>query len=122
MSFRPPTVPPDPAVYLVAIHDTPSADRVLDVAGGLGTALGGDPYPARRRPPSHFRPSCRRLSRRPPDPFGAGSLLLDGNTMHLARRLRGRIVGHVASGGSWRDTMQIASNPCADLIVVGSGR
>ena len=49
-------------------------------------------------------------------------LLLDGNAMHPARRLRGRIVGHVASGESWRDTMQMASNPCADLIVVGSGR
>jgi len=41
MISQPAIAPSDPAVYLVAIDGTPAADHVIEVACGLGAALGG---------------------------------------------------------------------------------
>lgn len=122
MNSRSRPSPPEPTVYLVAIDGTPSADHVLEVACGLGAALGG----AAELHVFHVvgvLPAAVALTPAlvaPTDLLEGGRLLLDRTTTHAAGRFKGRIVGHLGAGEPWREIMQMASNLRADLVVVGT--
>ena len=120
---EPLTAPPVPAVYLVAIDGTKASDHVLEVACGLGAALGGAaelhvlhvigllPFHA---------PLMAPALALPPDLAGTGRLILDHSTAHAATRFRGRIVGHLGSGEASGQILQMAADLRADLVVVGT--
>lgn len=124
MIAQPPTGTLDPAVYLVAIDDTPCATHALDVACGLVAALGGAAemhvVHVIPLPPTYAAPIMAPAMVTPPDLLEAGRGLLDRTTAHAAQRFRGKIVGHLASGEAWREIVQMASNLRVDLIVVGT--
>ena len=123
MISRPPTVPPAPAVYLVAIDDTPSATHVLDVACGLGAALGGaaELHILHVIAPLPTDAGLMTAAVVTPGEWAeAGRQLLDRTTTSAATRFGGKIVGHLTSGEPWRQIMQMAANLRADLVVVGT--
>jgi nucleotide-binding universal stress UspA family protein len=119
-----PTTPTATAVYLVAIDDTPSAAHVLEVACGLGAALGGAaelhvlhvipdiPSYAPLMTPAALLPPANMLE--------LGKVVVDRGTTGAAERFRGKIVGHLGAGDPWRAITQLASNIGADLLVVGT--
>lgn len=112
----------EPTVYLVAIDGTPSAEHVLDVACGLGAALGG----AAEIHILHVVgvvPAAVAMAPAlvaPTDMLEGGKTLLDRMTTYAASRFQGRIAGHLGAGEPWREIMQMASNLRADLVVVGT--
>jgi len=123
MNSRTPTSTPQPAVYLVAIDDTPSADHVLQVACGLGAALGGAAELHVLHviaPPPAIGTVMAPAIVSPTDMVEAGRLVLDRATSNAAGTFQGRIVGHLGAGVPWREIMQMASNVGADLVVVGT--
>lgn len=114
---------PTPVVYVVAVDAAPSAQHVLEIACGLGKALGGTAE-------LHL---VHVVGVAPPDTIaGMGSLtepmdwpavgrgILDAASAHAAVRFEGRIVGHLAAGEPSHEITQIASDVHADLVVVGT--
>jgi nucleotide-binding universal stress UspA family protein len=114
---------PAPAVYLVAIDTTSAASHVLEVACGLGAALGGaaelhilhvigvtQPVAAMGAAPIGT----------PTDVLEGGRTVLDRACAEAATRFQGRIAGHLAAGDPWREIVQMASSLRADLVVVGT--
>jgi nucleotide-binding universal stress UspA family protein len=117
------TSKPEATVYLVAIDGTPSSDHVLEVACGLGTALGGAAelhiLNVIGMPNTGGSPVTPAIVS-PTDYLEGGRLLLDRTTSFAAQRFRGRIAGHLGAGEPWREIMQMGSNLRADLIIVGT--
>ncbi len=123
MNSRSPTAAPHPAVYLVAIDGASTADHVLEVACGLGAALGGAAELHILRVVGGVASAGAMLTPAlvtPTDMLEGGRLILDRTTAYAAGRFQGRIVGHLGAGDAWREIMQMASNLRADLIVVGT--
>ena len=123
MTSRTPTANPEPTVYLVAIDATPAADHILEVACGLGAALGGAAELHLLHVVSLAPTSAALLtpaSVLPTDLVEAGRLLLDRTTANAAGTFKGRIAGHLGAGEPWREIIQMASNLRADLVIVGT--
>lgn len=108
-----------PVVYLVAIDDSEASRRVLEVAAGLGAALGGN-----------AELHVARVAVVPP-PVSVGSVLsedvLDSVREFVTHacegakeRFQGRIVGHVLIGEPWEAITRASADLQADLIVVGT--
>lgn len=116
------TSPPEPTIYLVAVDGTPSSEHVLDVACGLGAALGG----AAELHLVHVVgvvPAAVAMAPAlvtAPDMLEGGKALLERVTARAASRFQGRISGHLGAGDAWREIIQMASNLRADLVVVGT--
>jgi nucleotide-binding universal stress UspA family protein len=123
MISRPATSTSEPTVYLVAIDGAPSGDHVLEVACGLGAALGGAAelhiLHVIGAAPAVGTPMTPGIVS-PTDLLEAGRVLLDRTTTYAAAHFQGRIVGHLGAGEPWREIMQMGSNLRADLIVVGT--
>jgi len=112
-----------PAVYLVGLDGSSAADHVLEVACGLGRALGGTAE-------LHLihvlgvMPEGRALKTAPlvtpTDQLEVGRNLLDAASAYAAARFAGRIAGHLAVGDASREIVQMAANVRADLVVVGT--
>lgn len=117
----------EPTVYLVAVDASAAGAHVLEVAGGLAAALGGaaelhlvhvvaDPseMPGRREASDQeLAPPYLREAQR----------LVERSTAEAAKRFGGRIAGHLATGETWREIVQMASDIGVDLVIVGtSGR
>ena len=126
MMPRSPTAAPDPSVYLVAVDDTQAAAHVLEMACGLGAALGGaaELHIVHVLPPLPTLPTLAPLvtaaAAMPPDLLEAGRILLDRTAAAAAERFRGKIIGHLGAGEPWRQILQMASDLSVDLIVVGT--
>ncbi len=114
---------PASTVYLVAVDSTEIAAHALEVACGLGAALGGnaelhlvhvlEPIPA-----PVVLGAGPAIS--PVDLLDVGRAVLDRAVADAARRFSGRICSHVVAGVPWREITQLASNLRADLVVVGT--
>ena len=117
------TPAPAPTVYLVAIDGSSSSARVLEVACGLGAALGG----AAELHILHVLPSAAPTAMlgmaplvKPTDFLDAGRSLLDDASEQAAARFGGRILGHLGCGDACREITRTAANLRADLVVVGT--
>ena len=120
---QPPTASSNPAVYLVAIDATSSAEHVLEVACGLGASLGGAAELHVVHVVGFAPPAASALTPAlvtPTDMLEGGRLILDRTTTYAAKHFQGRIVGHLGAGEPWREIIQLASNLRADLVVVGT--
>jgi len=123
MTSRPTSPTPAPTVYLVALDATEDATHVLDVACGLGAALGG----AAELHIVHIVPGPSTNDvlgmsalGAPVDYMKGGELLLERTAAHAAQQFRGKIAGHLAAGQPWREIVQIASDIGVDLLIVGT--
>lgn len=112
-----------PATYLVAVDASDAAPHVLEVACGLGAALGGNGElhvvhvvsgPAVDA--SMLGPVVAPTA----DLEAAGRVVLDRAMAYASEHFRGNIAGHLASGLPWRAIVQLASSLSIDLVVVGS--
>ena len=115
--------PPTPVVYVVAIDGAPSAENVLEVACGLGKALGG----AAELHLVHVLGTAATVGSASIGPLlvqaelaELGRGVLDRASAYAAARFQGRIVGHLAVGEASREITQVASDMRADLVVVGT--
>jgi nucleotide-binding universal stress UspA family protein len=112
-----------PVVYVVAIDGAPSSQHVLEVACGLGSALGGNAemhlVHVLGAAPS---PSLGAMGPVivPTDLLEGGRVVLDAASAHAAVRFGGRITGHLAAGAAAHEITQLASSLRADLVVVGT--
>lgn len=109
-----------PTVYLVALDDTPSAVMVLDMACALGSTLGGV---AELHLVHVVGTASVGLDGNPAIPQelqANGKVVLDRATQHAASRFKGKIVGHLAVGVTWREIVQLASFLSTDLVLVGT--
>lgn len=117
---------PDPAVYLVALDASAAGAHVLDVACGLGAALGGAAE-------LHLVHVVAEPSEIPGGEAGGldaaprylreAQQLVERSTAQARERFGGMIAGHLATGDAWREIVQMASDIGVDLIIVGtSGR
>lgn len=117
------TQKPAPAVYLVAVDSTEAAAHALEVACGLGAALGGAAelhiVHCLEGTPPPFGLGIGPLVT-PVDLLEGGRAVLDRACGEAAGRFTGRISGHLAAGESWREITQMASSLRADLVVVGT--
>jgi len=114
---------PAPAVYLVAIDTTSSASHVLEIACGLGKALGGaaELHVLHVIGVSNPAPVMGAASLvTPTEALESGRGVLDHACVEAASLFQGRIVGHLAAGDPWREIIQMASSLRADLVVVGT--
>ena len=114
---------PAPTVYLVAVDGTPSASHVLEVACGLGAALGGSAelhilHVLAVTPPTAVMGVGPLVTQT--DLLAGGRAILDRSCAEAAPRFRGRILGHLAVGDAWREITQLASSLTADLVLVGT--
>ncbi|MDB4935081.1 MAG: Universal stress protein UspA [Labilithrix sp.] len=115
--------PPTPVVYVVAIDGAPSSEHVLEVACGLGKALGGAAelhlvHVLAITPPAAIAAMGPLMGHVDLPEVGCG--VLDAASAHAAMRFHGRIVGHLAAGEPSREITQIASDMSADLVVIGT--
>jgi nucleotide-binding universal stress UspA family protein len=112
-----------PAVYLVATDGSACGARAVEVASTLVAALGGaaelhivhvlDPTPA-----SSIMSTGPLAT--PTDLLANGRVVLDAACVEAAARFSGKIAGHLAAGGPWREIVQMASSLRADLAIVGT--
>jgi nucleotide-binding universal stress UspA family protein len=114
---------PAPAIYLVAIDTTSSAAHVLEIACGLGTALGGAAelhilHVLGVTNPAATMGAATLAS--PTEALDGGRETLDRACVDAASKFKGRIAGHLAAGDPWREIIQMASSLRADLVVVGT--
>lgn len=121
--MAPTSNPPAPTTYLVAIDGTPSSSHVLEVACGLGAALGGAAelhilHVLGLAPPTAVMGVGPLVTQT--DLVASGRTILDRASAEAAPRFRGRIVGHLAAGDAWREITQLAANVSADLVFVGT--
>lgn len=112
--------PVAPVIYLVAVDAAANAAHVVDVACGLGVALGGAAelhlvHVLAVSPPSFTGPAIASA-----ELLDAGKRLLDEASARAAARFGGRIVGHLASGEPARVITSTAAQLNADLVVVGT--
>ena len=123
MAQKSTAITPAMTVYLVAIDGSPSSEHVLEMACGLGAALGGaaelhilhvlpDPPPTAIMAAGPFVTPANLLEE--------GRAVLDRASAHAAPRFGGRIRGHLTSGEPWREITQLAADLRADLVVVGT--
>lgn len=97
---------PAPAVYLVAIDTTSSATHVLEIACGLGKALGGAAelhilHVIGVNNPAPVMGAASLVT--PTEALESGRGVLDRACADAAPRFQGRIAGHLAAGDPWRD-------------------
>ncbi|HSO32789.1 MAG TPA: universal stress protein [Labilithrix sp.] len=122
MNSRPATPASVPTVYLVAVDGTASSDHVVEVASGLGSALGGTAelhvMHILGMPASGAAVPSPMVA--PTDMLEAGRMVLDRATTQAAARFKGKIIGHLGAGEAWREILQMASNLAADLVLVGT--
>jgi nucleotide-binding universal stress UspA family protein len=114
---------PAPAVYLVAIDTTSAADHVLEIASGLGKALGGAAELHVLHVIGVTNPSMTMGAATlaaPTEALDSGRGVLDRACGVAASQFEGRIAGHLAAGDPWREIVQMASSLRADLVVVGT--
>lgn len=115
--------PPAPAVYLVAIDTTSASSHVLEVACGLGKALGGAAELHILHVIGVINPAVTlgaATLASPTEAMDGGRAILDRACGEAAERFQGRIAGHLAAGDPWREIIQMASSLRADLVVVGT--
>ena len=114
---------PAPAVYLIAIDTTSAADHVLEIACGLGKALGGAAELHLLHVISVVNPAVTMGAATlaaPTEALEGGRGVLDRACEVAASRFQGRVAGHLAAGDPWREIVQMASSLRADLVVVGT--
>jgi nucleotide-binding universal stress UspA family protein len=114
---------PTPTVYIVALDGTAAAEHVLEVACGLGNALGGAAelhllHVLAMTPPSAAAAMGPIIA--PTDLLDAGRGVLDTASAYAAAHFSGRILGHLSAGEPSREITQLASSLRADLVVVGT--
>lgn len=112
-----------PAVYLVAVDTTSAAAHVLEIACGLGTALGGAAELHILHVIGVTNPAATMGAATlatPTEALEGGRAVLDRACGEAATRFKGRIAGHLAAGDPWREIIQMASSLRADLVVVGT--
>ena len=114
---------PAPTVYLVGVDSTETAAHALEVACGLGAALGGSAelhilYALNTTPTPVGLGIAPLVS--PTELLEAGRSVLDRACTDAASRFAGRITGHIGAGEPWREITQMASSLGADLVVVGT--
>jgi nucleotide-binding universal stress UspA family protein len=112
-----------PTVYLVAIDETQTSARALEVGCTLGAALGGDAelhviHVIGVTPSASVMGTPPLVS--PTDLLEAGRVVLDRAVAEAGHRFKGRITGHLAHGEPWREIVQMASNLRVDLAFVGT--
>lgn len=112
-----------PTVYVVALDGTSGSAHVLEVASGLGSALGGAAelhlvHVIGVAPPTAVMGVGPLTT--PTDTLDAARSLLDQAAADAAPRFQGRIRGHLAAGEPWREITQLAASLNADLVVVGT--
>lgn len=114
---------PAPTIYLVAVDGTAPSSHVLEVACGLGAALGGAAelhilHVLAVAPPVAVMGVGPLVTQT--DLLTSGRTILDRACAEAAPRFVGRIVGHLAAGDAWREITQMASSLGADLVFVGT--
>jgi nucleotide-binding universal stress UspA family protein len=114
---------PAPAIYLVAIDTTSASSHVLEIACGLGSALGGAAELHILHVIGVTNPAATMGAATlatPTEALESGRSVLDRACGEAAPRFKGRIAGHLAAGDPWREIIQMASSLRADLVVVGT--
>jgi nucleotide-binding universal stress UspA family protein len=111
------SVNPPRVVVVAAIDASPTAERVVGLASGLGQPMrGAELHLLHVVDAAPVDPAVTEAS----ELIERGRSLLD-KSIELARsRFAGKIVGHLAAGNTWREIVQFAANVHADLIVVGT--